>query len=112
VIQPYPDTPAPDCISCSEADDSYSLGLLKQHAQAAHDRGYSVGWDAGFAHGIAQARAELIAELKPVAYRYPKSGVDNGYYYEDSLDGEEPRFKRLWQPLAVIPSTKEGHEDQ
>lgn len=36
-----------------------------------------------------------------VAYRFPKAGINNGYHYVDSLEGEEPRFYERWEALCL-----------
>ncbi|MFU1939412.1 hypothetical protein ACLQ8Z_06220 [Bordetella hinzii] len=57
--QPYPPTPAPDVQSSGEAEDSYSRAAVERAMRAAHDRGYSVGWDHGHA---AQAPAAAMPD--------------------------------------------------
>jgi hypothetical protein len=62
---------------------------------------------------IAQARAELIAELKPAAYLTRDDDGDPSMLFFDRDEActycdehSEP------EALCVIPTTKEGHEDQ
>jgi hypothetical protein len=59
---------------------------------------------------IAQARAEWEAELKVVAWADAAAIklLSKGFH---AVVFPEPRDTHL-KPLAIIPSTKEGHEDQ
>jgi hypothetical protein len=47
-----------------------------------------------------------LHEGQAVAYRWPKAGVNNGYHYLDSIEGEEPRFNPLWERLFLAPQTQ------
>ncbi|MFY3302620.1 dATP/dGTP pyrophosphohydrolase domain-containing protein [Achromobacter xylosoxidans] len=53
--QPYPALPEPDVTHPGEQEDSYSRAAVETAMRAAHDRGYSVGWD----HGREQASAPV-----------------------------------------------------
>lgn len=50
---------------------------------------------------LAERDAKLAALLtqEPTAYRFPKAGINNGYNYCESMDGEEPRFLKAWEKL-------------
>lgn len=43
--------------------------------------------------------AGIAARAEPIAYRYPKSGVENGFYYVESISDEEARLKGEWEKL-------------
>jgi hypothetical protein len=46
--------------------------------------------------------AQATQQAEPVvAYRFPKAGINNGYNYVDSLEGEEPRFYGHWEALCL-----------
>ncbi|WP_334158559.1 hypothetical protein [Achromobacter insolitus] len=63
--QPYPAMPKPDVTHPGEQEDSYSRSAMEAAMHAAHDRGYSVGWDHGKEHASAPVAGE--ADL-PKAY--------------------------------------------
>lgn len=65
--------------------------------------------------GLRNARRDLETALRellvdPVAYRFPKSGINNGYYYTESLDGEEDRFRSHWEALYALRHTAESND--
>lgn len=62
--QPYPAMPEPDVIAYGEAEDSYSRSAMESAMRAAHDRGYSVGWD----HGKENASAPVAGEAQATMF--------------------------------------------
>ena len=47
--------------------------------------------------------AQQPVQQEPVAWRFPKAGIDNGYHYTETLQGEESRFLKSWEPLFTPP---------
>ncbi|WP_287495601.1 hypothetical protein [Achromobacter sp.] len=59
--QPYPAMPEPDVNHPGEQEDGYSRAAVETAMRAAHDRGYSVGWDHGKEHASAPVAGEAVA---------------------------------------------------
>ena len=62
--QPYPAMPEPDVNHPGEQEDGYSRAAVETAMRAAHDRGYSVGWD----HGKEHASSPVAGEAQPLGY--------------------------------------------
>jgi len=63
-LQLYPATPEPDVPHPGEQEHSYSRSAVETAMRAAHDRGYSVGWDHGKNHvGAPVAEPETMEEI-------------------------------------------------
>ena len=52
-----------------------------------------------------------IRALEPVAWRFPKAGINNGFNYVESMHGEEARFLSCWEPLYTAPPKAQPMSD-
>ena len=95
--------PSTDAQPVSTAPDVDALAQEIRRVDGQHKLG---------AGALAEALMPFLASRQPaavgavglpvVAYRFPKAGIKNGYGYSDNLDGEENRFKPLWEPLCKL----------
>ena len=100
-----------ECAMQAEIDDlRAALGMAKRLTERYRQE---TRWQGGRIRELTDELANRDAKLaalekqEPVAYRFPKAGVDNGYNYCDSLGGEEPRFLKLWEKLYAAAKFKD-----
>ncbi|WP_241134077.1 hypothetical protein [Achromobacter insuavis] len=75
--QPYPAMPEPDVNHPGEQEDGYSRAAVETAMRAAHDRGYSVGWDHGKEHASAPVAgdAQIIGYVPPIYLEMRRRGM-------------------------------------
>jgi hypothetical protein len=112
-----PDTPARPEFPDSFAIDACECAFVEKFLPYKGNPDPLVVWRAAWEACRAQARAEWEADLKPVAWMRVHTTPGTPYApaehdIEAHIGEDMPDDGRPWTPLAVISSTKEGHEDQ